>query len=145
VCPWLNLHGPTEGIRRLAVLNRGHRTVEFLQGGPAALPRTDPDRPVTPDDLVYRGDDHGGTTGGDLGKAGNLGKLDRTHLDRNAQVLIVEALRGLERLQGEQVIFLALPLRVRGRDGSPCRAMALDGDISPLVKSLDALEFDIKY
>jgi kynurenine formamidase len=69
----------------------------------------------------------------------------RALLNQNNQVLIVEALRGLERLQGEQVIFIALPLRVRGRDGSPCRAMALDGDIQPLVKLFDGLEFDVKY
>lgn len=66
-------------------------------------------------------------------------------LDKDAQVLIVEALRGLERLQGEQVIFMALPLRVRGRDGSPCRAVALDGDIQPLAQMLDAIQFDVKY
>jgi len=66
-------------------------------------------------------------------------------LNKNAEVLIVEALRGLERLQGEQVIFMAFPLRIRGRDGSPCRAMAMDGDVQPLVKLFDTLEFSTKY
>jgi arylformamidase len=54
-----------------------------------------------------------------------------------AEVLIIESLRGLERLQGDQVILVALPLRILGRDGSPCRAIALDGDIGPLVQLLD--------
>ncbi|QLQ08598.1 MAG: hypothetical protein HZY76_23205 [Anaerolineae bacterium] len=37
-------------------------------------------------------------------------------LNAQAQVLIVEGLRGLERLQSRQVILMALPLRLRGRD-----------------------------
>lgn len=66
-------------------------------------------------------------------------------LGKGAEVLIVEALRGLDRLQAEQVILIALPLRIRGRDGSPCRAMALDGDIQPLVPLLDSLVFDASH
>jgi arylformamidase len=54
-----------------------------------------------------------------------------------AEVLIIESLRGLERLQGDRVILAALPLRIRGRDGSPCRAVALDGDIDLLARLLD--------
>ena len=53
-------------------------------------------------------------------------------LNKHAEVLIIEGLRGLERLQSKQVILIALPLRIRGRDGSPCRAVAIDGDIEPL-------------
>ncbi len=56
-----------------------------------------------------------------------------------AEVLVVESLRGLERLQGNPVILVALPLRIRGRDGSPCRAVALDGDIAPLAQLLDEM------
>jgi kynurenine formamidase len=58
-----------------------------------------------------------------------------------AEVLIVECLRGLERLQTDRVIFSVLPLRIRGRDGSPCRAVALEGDIGPLAQLLDELQF----
>jgi kynurenine formamidase len=54
-----------------------------------------------------------------------------------AEVLIIESLRGLERLQGDQVILVALPLRIRGRDGSPCRAVALDGDVEALGQLLE--------
>jgi kynurenine formamidase len=60
-----------------------------------------------------------------------------------AEVLVVESLRGLERLQGNPVILVALPLRIRGRDGSPCRAVALDGDIGPLVQLLEDLRLTI--
>jgi len=51
-----------------------------------------------------------------------------------AEVLLIESLRGLERLQRDQVILVALPLRIRGRDGSPCRAIALDGEIGAIAK-----------
>jgi arylformamidase len=54
-----------------------------------------------------------------------------------AGVLIIESLRGLDRLRGGRVILAALPLRIRGRDGSPCRAVALDGDIDPLARLLE--------
>jgi kynurenine formamidase len=64
-------------------------------------------------------------------------------LAKEAEILIVEGLRGLERLKGDQVILVALPLRIRGRDGSPCRAIALDGDIGPLAQLLDDLRLTI--
>lgn len=60
-----------------------------------------------------------------------------------AEVLIIESLRGLERLQGDRVILVALPLRIRGRDGSPCRAVALDGEIGPLARLMEDLRFVI--
>ena len=58
-----------------------------------------------------------------------------------AEVLIVESLRGLERLQGDRAILLALPLRIRGRDGSPCRAVAIDGDIGALAPLLEEVHW----
>jgi kynurenine formamidase len=66
-------------------------------------------------------------------------------LNKDAEVLIIESLRGLERLTSKRVILMALPLRIRGRDGSPCRAMAIEGDIEPLVELFKQLEYDIKY
>ncbi len=67
------------------------------------------------------------------------------HLLLRPEVLVIEGLRGLDRLRGEQVVLCALPLRVRGRDGSPCRAMALDAgsaaELAPLVDLLAALEY----
>lgn len=62
---------------------------------------------------------------------------------RPAEVLIVEGLCHLDQLRGEQVILLAVPLRLRGRDGSPCRAMAIDGDIEPLVKMFDSMDYQV--
>jgi arylformamidase len=62
-----------------------------------------------------------------------------------AEVLIIEGLRGLDRLTGSQVILIALPLRIRGRDGSPCRAMAIDGDISLLMPLIEQLDFSQSY
>ena len=38
---------------------------------------------------------------------------------------------------------VALPLRIRGRDGSPCRAVALDGDIAPLARMMEEMRFTI--
>ena len=66
-------------------------------------------------------------------------------LNKDAQVLIIEGLRGLERLQNEEVILIALPLRIQGRDGSPCRAMAIDGEIGPLKLLFEQIHFDFAY
>lgn len=66
-------------------------------------------------------------------------------LNAEAEVLIIEGLRGLDRLIGSQVILIALPLRIRGRDGSPCRAMAIDGDISLLMPLIEQLDFSQSY
>ena len=63
-------------------------------------------------------------------------------LNKDAQVLIIEGLRGLERLQSKEVILIALPLRIQGRDGSPCRAMAIDGDIAPLKPLFEQVQFE---
>ncbi len=69
--------------------------------------------------------------------------IDSHHslLNADAEVLIIEGLCGLDRLLGSEVILIALPLRIRGRDGSPCRAMAIDGDIEPLAALFEQLEF----
>jgi kynurenine formamidase len=67
------------------------------------------------------------------------------HILLRPEVLVIEGLTRLEQLRGEQVILCALPLRVRGRDGSPCRAMAIDADnaaeLSSLVELFAALDF----
>jgi arylformamidase len=64
-------------------------------------------------------------------------------LNKDAEVLIIEGLRGLDRLKSKEVILLAFPLRIRGRDGSPCRAMAIEGDIEPLKPLFEQIEYDI--
>lgn len=45
-------------------------------------------------------------------------------------VTIVEGLCNLDQLTGPKVFFAALPLRIAGGDGCPCRAFAIDGDDS---------------
>lgn len=62
-------------------------------------------------------------------------------LHKDVEVLIIEGLKGLDRLQNDRVILIALPLRIRGRDGSPCRAMAIEGDIDPLVTAFNAMQY----
>jgi kynurenine formamidase len=57
------------------------------------------------------------------------------HALLGAEILIVEGLANLELLESERVFFSALPLRIRGGDGSPCRAIAVDG--------LSAAEIDV--
>ena len=43
------------------------------------------------------------------------------------RVVIVEGLTNLNQLQAEKVFFVALPLKPLGGDGSPCRAIAIEG------------------
>ena len=49
------------------------------------------------------------------------------HALLKAEVLIVEGLAHLENLRNSRVLFIALALKIRGRDGSPVRAVAVDG------------------
>ena len=44
-----------------------------------------------------------------------------------AGIVIVEGLANLDALQQEQVTFIALPLKLEGGDGSPVRAVAIEG------------------
>ena len=44
-----------------------------------------------------------------------------------AGVVIVEGLRHLEAISSPRIYFVALPLKIGGGDGSPCRAFALEG------------------
>ena len=49
------------------------------------------------------------------------------HVLLRAEILIVEGLTNLEKLKDDQVFFIAMPLRIKGGDGSPCRAAAIEG------------------
>lgn len=42
-------------------------------------------------------------------------------------ILIVESLTNLGQLQEDTFVFIVLPLRIKGCDGSPCRAIAIEG------------------
>ncbi len=62
------------------------------------------------------------------------------HALLGAGVLIVEGLAHLEQIRSERVFLAALPLRVRGRDGSPCRAIALDGMSEAELAALSSIQ-----
>ena len=57
-----------------------------------------------------------------------------------ADIVIVESLTNLERLTSNKVFFAAIPLKVGGGDGTPCRAFAIDGPIEfpPLTQLMEA-------
>jgi kynurenine formamidase len=50
-----------------------------------------------------------------------------------AGIVIVEGLVNLEQIPGPETFFAALPLKVGGGDGTPCRAFAVDGDLNQLA------------
>ena len=50
-----------------------------------------------------------------------------------AGIVIVEGLTNLDQLKQEQVTFIALPLKVEGGDGTPVRAIAIEGDLADLA------------
>ena len=45
-----------------------------------------------------------------------------------AGIVIVESLANLDALQKEEVTFVSLPLKIKGGDGSPVRAIAIEND-----------------
>jgi kynurenine formamidase len=58
----------------------------------------------------------------------NLAELTRIHrLLLSGGVGVVEGLANLEGLIGRRVLFMAVPLRIADGDGSPCRAVAVEG------------------
>ena len=50
-----------------------------------------------------------------------------------AEVVIVEGLVQLGYIEAEKVFFAAVPLKVGGGDGTPCRAFAIEGKLPPLT------------
>jgi kynurenine formamidase len=61
----------------------------------------------------------------------NKAELTEVHqILLSAGIVIVEGLANLHELTGEIVQFIALPLKVRGCDGSPVRAVAIDSSSS---------------
>lgn len=64
----------------------------------------------------------------------NLDELTAVHrILLGGGVIIVEGLANLHALRGERVVFGAMPLKVEGGDGSPCRAFALEGDAADVL------------
>jgi kynurenine formamidase len=57
-------------------------------------------------------------------------ELQRVHQTLLAgEIVIVESLANLRNLQEKKFFFIALPLKIEGRDGSPVRAVAIEGMI----------------
>ncbi len=57
-----------------------------------------------------------------------------------AEVLIIEGLAHLEKLTCERVLLIAAPLKIQGCDGSPCRALAMEGFEEETLSPFDHLE-----
>jgi arylformamidase len=69
----------------------------------------------------------------------NLAEVTRIHkILLGGGVTIVEGLCHLDQLAGPIVFFAALPLKIAGGDGCPCRAFAVDGHaaVEPLSRLL---------
>jgi kynurenine formamidase len=61
----------------------------------------------------------------------NLQEVTEIHLILlGGGVIIVEGLTNLGSLTQERVLFGAMPLKVEGGDGCPCRAFAIEGDFA---------------
>ena len=57
----------------------------------------------------------------------NIEEVTRIHtLLLEAGITIVEGLVNLDQIRSEKVRFIALPLKIEGGDGSPCRAVAIE-------------------
>lgn len=60
----------------------------------------------------------------------DLEELTRIHqILLSGHIVIVEGLCNLEKIQGQSVFFMALPLKVKGGDGSPVRAIAFEQQV----------------
>ncbi|QGJ71341.1 Metal-dependent hydrolase [Planctomycetales bacterium 10988] len=60
---------------------------------------------------------------------GNIEELTQVHeVLLGGGVVIVEGLANLDQLRTQKVHFIALPLKIVGGDGSPVRAVAVEGD-----------------
>lgn len=65
----------------------------------------------------------------------NLEEVTRIHrILLGGDVVIVEGLQHLDRLQSPRVWFVAAPLKIHGGDGAPCRAFAIDNSGLPPLR-----------
>ncbi len=64
-------------------------------------------------------------------------------LNKEAEVLIIESLMGLDRLENDRVILMAFPIKIVKRDGAPIRAMAVDGDIESFLPLFEEMQYQI--
>ena len=59
------------------------------------------------------------------------------HILLGAKILVIEGLARLDHLRNSTVFLISLPLRLRGRDGSPSRVVAIEGDLGTSLADLD--------
>jgi kynurenine formamidase len=50
-------------------------------------------------------------------------------------VIIVEGLANLKAIEQKRVLLAAIPLKIEGGDGSPCRAFAIEGAFLPELEA----------
>ena len=68
----------------------------------------------------------------------HLPEVTRVHeILLGADIVIVEGLVHLNELVDDKVFFAALPLKISGGDGTPCRAFAIEGNYPPLTTMAD--------
>ena len=64
-------------------------------------------------------------------------------LNKDTEMLIIESLMHLDRLQNDRIILIAFPLRIMKRDGSPSRAIAIDGNIEAFLPLFEEMQYSL--
>ena len=65
-------------------------------------------------------------------------------LKKDTEMMIIESLMHLDRLQNDRIILIAFPLRIMQRDGSPSRAIAIDGNIEPFLPLFEEMQYSLE-
>lgn len=61
------------------------------------------------------------------------------HILLGANILVIEGLARLDQVSSTEIVLMAMPLRIRGRDGSPCRAIVLEAERDDEFEALQEL------
>ena len=62
-------------------------------------------------------------------KVSHDGKMPVHQIILGSDIPIVESLANLDKISEERFIFVGLPLKIKGGDGAPCRAIAIEGGL----------------
>jgi kynurenine formamidase len=92
---------------------------------------------LTPDACQYLADRDIATIAMDVASICSEHYVEAHHALLKKEILIVEGLANLDQLKADRVLFSALPLRIKGRDGSPCRAIAIEGLPDELLQAME--------
>mgnify|MGYP001812420491 CR=1 FL=1 len=64
----------------------------------------------------------------------DLSEVTRIHeILLGAEIVIVVGLVNLNQIKSDKPFFAAVPLKIKGGDGTPCRAFAIEGELPPLT------------